>query len=356
MNKMTEVKHGEPIAEDAAINGEVPAEVPAKRRWLRLAVMLIVPLALILAGGWYWATSGKSVSTDNATVKQDIVAVSAQVSGPIARAFVKEGDRVVPGQLLFEIDPSPFKVALLQAQAQLAAAKLAERQLQVEALGTGGDIAGAAASLAIAQRSLGRQQQLLGQGFTTRVSFDNALSQVTIARTQLADARARAATAQSKMVSSGEQPGEAAALAAIAKAQLDLSHTQVHAPSGGIVSSADRLLRGQSVVPGLSMLSIVRGDGAWIEANFKEKDLAKMAPGQRVKVELDAYPNLNLTGRVQSIGAGTGSEFSILPAQNANGNWVKVTQRVPVRIAFDGNPARPMIAGLSATVTVDIQE
>ena len=356
MNKMTEVKHGEPIAEDAAINGEVPAEVPAKRRWLRLAVMLIVPLALILAGGWYWATSGKSVSTDNATVKQDIVAVSAQVSGPIARAFVKEGDRVVPGQLLFEIDPSPFKVALLQAQAQLAAAKLAERQLQVEALGTGGDIAGAAASLAIAQRSLGRQQQLLGQGFTTRVSFDNALSQVTIARTQLADARARAATAQSKMVSSGEQPGEAAALAAIAKAQLDLSHTQVHAPSGGIVSSADRLLRGQSVVPGLSMLSIVRGDGAWIEANFKEKDLAKMAPGQRVKVELDAYPNLNLTGRVQSIGAGTGSEFSILPAQNANGNWVKVTQRVPVRIAFDGHPARPMIAGLSATVTVDIQD
>ena len=354
MNKMTEVKHGEPIAEGLAINGEVPAEAPAKRRWLRLAVMLLVPLALILVGVWYWATSGKTVSTDNAAVKQDIVAVSAQVSGPIARAFVKEGDRVVPGQLLFEIDPSPFRVALLQAQAQLAAAKLAERQLQVEAVGTGGDIAGAAASLAIAQRSLARQQQLLAQGFTTRVSYDNALSQVTIARTQLADARARAATAQSKIVATGEQPGEAAALAAIAKAQLDLSHTQVHAPSGGIVSSADRLLRGQSVVPGLSMLSIVRGQDAWIEANFKEKDLAKMAPGQRVKVELDAYPDLKLSCRVQSIGAGTGSEFSILPAQNANGNWVKVTQRVPVRIACD-DPGKPMIAGLSATATVDIE-
>jgi membrane fusion protein (multidrug efflux system) len=103
------------------------------------------------------------------------------------------------------------------------------------------------------------------------------------------------------------------------------------------------------------MLSIVRGEGAWIEANFKEKDLARMVPGQRVAVELDAYPDLKLTGRVASIGAGTGSEFSILPAQNANGNWVKVTQRVPVRIVLDGKPARPLIAGLSATVTVDLE-
>jgi membrane fusion protein (multidrug efflux system) len=345
MNKMGETLTGEPV----------DATTKPGRRWGRMLLMLVVPLALVAVGAYYWLLSGKTVSTDNAAVKQDIVAVSAQLSGPVAQVFVKEGDRVRPGQLLFRIDPAPFRVALAQAEAQLAAARLTERQLQTEALGFDGDISGAQAGLTIAERGLGRQSQLLEQGFTTRSRYDDALAEVTIARTQLADARARSANASAKMSASGEQPGEAAALAAIAKARLDLDHTEVHAPSGGVVASADRLLIGQSVVPGISMLSIVRGEGAWIEANFKEKDLARMVPGQRVAVELDAYPDLRLTGRVASIGAGTGSEFSILPAQNANGNWVKVTQRVPVRIVLDGKPARPLIAGLSATVTVDLE-
>jgi membrane fusion protein (multidrug efflux system) len=347
MNKMGETLTGEPV---------IVADSKPPRRWFRLALMLIAPLALLAVGGDYWTISDRSVSTDNASVKQDIVAISAQVSGPVAEVFVKEGDTVQPGQLLFRIDPSPFRVALLQAQAQLAAAQLDERKLESAAAGPGGDITGAEASLSIAQRGLARQSQLLAKGFTTRPNYDDALAQVTVARTQLADARARAANARSAIVASGEQPGEAAALAAIARARLDLQHTEVRAPSGGIVSSAERLLRGQSVVPGIAMLSIVRGQGAWIEANFKEKDLARMAVGQRVAIELDAYPDQELKGRVSSIGAGTGSEFAILPAQNANGNWVKVTQRVPVRIAFDTKPSRPLIAGLSATVTVDLQD
>ncbi len=347
MNKMTETMTGEPVTvEDKTV----------RRNWLRLALMLVVPLALLAAGAYYWVISGKSVSTDNASVKQDIVAISAQVSGPVAEVFVKEGDVVKPGQLLFRIDPAPFRVALLQAQAQLAAAQLEERKLESTAAGTGGDITGAAASLAIAERGLQRQSQLLAQGFTTRPNYDDALSQVTVARTQLADARARAANAQSALVGSGEQPGEASARAAIARARLDLRNTEVRAPSGGVVSSAERLLRGQSVVPGVSMLSIVRGQDAWIEANFKEKDLERMVPGQPVTIELDAYPDQDLKGHVASIGAGTGSEFAILPAQNANGNWVKVTQRVPVRIAFDTKPTRPLIAGLSANVSVALQD
>ena len=347
MNKMPETMTGEPV--------DVAAGKP-RRRWIRLFLMLIVPLSLLATGAYYWAISGRSVSTDNAAVKQDIVAVSAQVSGPVAEVFVKEGDVVLPGQLLYRIDPSSYRVALLQAQAQLAAAQLDERKLRSTAAGTSGDITGSAASLAIAERALSREAQLLGRGFTTRVRYDDALALVTVARTQLADARAAANNAQSAIIATGQQPGEASAIAAIARARLDLERTEVRAPSGGVVASAERLLRGQSVVPGISMLSIVRGDGAWIEANFKEKDLARMAVGQRVAIELDAYPDEKLTGRVASIGAGTGSEFAILPAQNANGNWVKVTQRVPVRIAFDAKPSRPLIAGLSADVTVDLQD
>jgi len=105
----------------------------------------------------------------------------------------------------------------------------------------------------------------------------------------------------------------------------------------------------------VGLLSLVHGTDAWIEANFKEKDLARMVPGQKVDIDIDAYPELDLKGHVESIGAGTGSEFAVIPAQNANGNWVKVTQRVPVRIAIDGNPSRPMVAGLSAVVTVDLE-
>ena len=323
-------------------------------RWRRLLLMLIVPVALLVGGAWYYLASDDAVSTDNAYVKQDIVSVSAQVSGPIAEVFVKEGDRVRAGQLLFRIDPAPFEVALAQAEAQLAAARLQERQLVTQAAGTGADIVGAEAQLTIAQRALDRQAELLKQGFTTRVRYDEALADVERTRTALADARARAANAQAAVVPSGEQPGEAAARAAIASARLNLSRTEVRAPSDGVIANADRLLRGEQAVPGIGMLSLVRSDRAWVEANFKEKDLARMVPGQRATVEVDAYPGMELKGHVASIGAGTGSEFAILPAQNANGNWVKVTQRVPVRIAIDEQPRRPLIAGLSTLVTVKL--
>lgn len=346
MNKLpSEPLTGEPIA---------AAAEEAKPRWKRITMMLIVPLLLLAAGGYYWLTSGDTVSTDNAAVKQDITSIGAQVSGPIAQVFVRDGDRVRAGQLLFRIDPEPYRVALAQAEAQLAAARLAERQDVTEAAGTTADIVGAQGVLTIAERALARQAELLKGGFTTRARYDEALAQVTQARTALADARSRAANARAALAPGGEQPGEAAARAAIAKARLDLSRTEVRAPTSGTIANADRLLVGQQVVPGIGMLSLVQSADAWVEANFKEKDLARMAPGQRVKIEIDAYPDLKLTGRVQSIAAGTGSEFAILPAQNANGNWVKVTQRVPVRIRFDQRPPRPMIAGLSATVTVDL--
>jgi membrane fusion protein (multidrug efflux system) len=349
MNKM----QTEPMA---AAEGETPKrkrkiKVPAGKGSLRTIVMLIVPALLILGGGYYWLTSGGSVSTDDAQVKQDIVSVSAQVTGPVQQVFVRNGAQVKRGDLLFRIDPAPFQVALENAQAQLAAARLQTTQLRTQAAGTGADITGSEANLKIKQNALGRQQALLRQGFTTRADYEDALNEVKTAEQQLEDAKARAANAHAALAP-GEQPQIAQAQAAVDKARLDLSRTEVRAPMDGTVENADNLQVGQMAATGLGMLSLVHSKTAWVEANFKEKDVGRMVPGQRATIEVDAYPGQKFEAHVQSIGAGTGSEFSLLPAQNANGNWVKVTQRVPIRVAFNGTPSKPMIAGLSVDATI----
>jgi membrane fusion protein, multidrug efflux system len=312
---------------------------------------LLVPTLLVLGGGYYWLTSGGSVSTDDAQVKQDIVSVSPQVNGQVVQVFVRNGAKVKRGDLLFRIDPQPYRVAFEQEQAQLANAQLQTQVLRTTAAGTSGDITGAEANLAIKRNALGRQQALLRQGFTTKADYEDALNEVKTAETQLADARARSANA-SAAVAPGEQPQVAQARAAVDKARLDLERTDVRAPMDGVIENADKLQVGQMAVTGIGMVSLVHSSNAWVEANFKEKDVGRMVPGERAIVEVDAYSGQKFEGYVQSIGAGTGSEFSLLPAQNANGNWVKVTQRVPVRIAFKGMPSKPMIAGLSVTARV----
>jgi membrane fusion protein (multidrug efflux system) len=343
------------------MTGTVADEAPKVKRsrkkladkgMLRTVLMLIVPAILVIAGAYYWLTSGGSVSTDDAQVKQDIVSVSAQVSGPIVQVFARNGSQVKRGDVLFRIDPSPYRVALEQAMAQLAAAKLQTTQLQTTAAGTGADIVGEQANLAIKRNALGRQQALLKEGFTTRANYEDALNEVRTAEQDLADARARAANAHAALAP-GEQPQVAQAQAAVDKAKLDLSRTEVRAPMDGVVENADNLQIGQMAVTGLGMLSLVHSKAPWVEANFKEKDVGRMVPGEKATIKVDAYPGVKFPAHVQSIGMGTGSQFSLLPAQNANGNWVKVTQRVPVRIAFDGTPAKPMIAGLSVSATVE---
>jgi len=329
--------------------------VAGNKGLLRTILMLIVPALLVIGGGYYWLTSGGSVSTDDTQVKQDIVSVSAQVNGPIVQVFVRNGSQVKRGDVLFRIDPSPYRVALEQAMAQLAGAKLQTTQLQTTAAGTGADIVGEQANLAIKRNALARQQALLKEGFTTRANYDDALNEVRTAEKDLADARARAANAHAALAP-GEQPQIAQAQAAVDKARLDLSRTEVRAPMDGVVENADNLQIGQMAVTGLGMLSLVHSRAPWVEANVKEKDVGRMVPGQKATIKVDAYPGVKFAARVQSIGMGTGSEFSLLPAQNANGNWVKVTQRVPVRIAFDGTPSKPMIAGLSVTATVEFDK
>lgn len=347
MNKMATV------AGDIATEALEELGATPRRRW---AAMLSVPLLLLVAGLYFWMTGGATVSTDNAYVKQDVTAISTQVNGPVVAVYVRENQHVNKGDMLYKVDPAPFEAALHAAQAQLAAARLQTNQLHVQAAGTSADISGAQANLAVAQRAYDRQAALMKEGFTTRSAYDEAYNDLAKARTDLANARAQSNNASAALAPGGNQPQVAAALAAVEKARLDLQHTVIRAPASGTVAQADRLLVGQTAVTGVAMLSIVGDQQAWIEANFKEGDLARMAPGQPAEIEFDAYPGLKVHGRVASIGSGTGSEFSVLPAQNANGNWVKVTQRVPVRIAFDEKPPREMIAGLSSDVTVRVRD
>jgi len=344
MNKMQAVT----VEETEAKPTKKKRIIVQKKRW---GVLLSIPLILLAIGLYWWMTSGSTVGTDNAAVKQDIVSVSAQVNGPISEVDVKNGDDVKRGDVLFRIDPEPFQVALEQAEAQLAAARLQTSQLRTQAAGTGADITGAQANLAIKRNALSRQSTLLKRGFTTKADYEDTLNEVRSAETSLADARARSANA-SAALAPGEQPSIAQAQAQVDKARLELSRTVVRAPMDGSIANADRLQVGQMAAIGLGMVSVVHGKGAWVEANFKEKDVGRIVPGQKVKIKIDAYPGTDFKGHVQSVGAGTGSEFAILPAQNANGNWVKVTQRVPIRIAIDGKSDKPLIAGLSADVTV----
>jgi len=355
MNEMSKVERV--VAADE-MTPDAPAKkkrrITVKKPGKRSILMWSVPLLIAAVGLFLWLTSGRTVETDNAYVKQDVTAISTQVNGPVSAVYVRENQHVNRGDVLYRIDPAPFEAALHAAEAQLASARLQTKQLEVQAAGTGADIRGEAANLAIAQRALDRQSALMKRGFTTRSDYDDALNEVTKAENELSDARSRSSIASAAIAPGGNQPAIAAAMAAVEKARLDLAHTVIRAPTSGIVAKSDRLLVGQSAITGIAMLSIVGDKQAWVEANFKEGDLAKMAVGQPADVEFDAYPDLKLHGHVASIGSGTGSEFSVLPAQNANGNWVKVTQRVPVRIAFDEKPPREMIAGLSSNVEVRI--
>jgi len=350
----------EPEVQAASVPGQ-PAEPeqPARKRGpLRLILMLSVPLLLLLVGGYFYLTSGRYVSTDNAYVQQDMVSVAPEVQGVVTEVFVRENQRVRHGQLLFRIDARPFRIALAQAEAQIAAAQVQVNQLSTQSAGTGADIAGAQANLSYQQREFDRLQELMRQGWITRSRYDEAQHDLEEARQRLANARNAAANASAALAGGGRdnQPQLQAAYVARQQALLNLSRTEVRAPADGTVSQTDRLQVGNAVVTGVPVVTIVRSATTYVEANYKETDLANMYVGQPAEVTIDAYPGMTLHGRVASIGAGTGSQFSVLPAQNASGNWVKVRQRVPVRIAIEGNPGRPLIAGLSADVSVDTRD
>ncbi|QDM39777.1 MULTISPECIES: HlyD family secretion protein [Bacteria] len=349
----------EPFAPDNVTSEAQDAPAKAakpKRRIGRLALMVALPLVLVVGGGLYWLSLQGKVSTDNAYVQQDKVSISAEVAGRIVHVAVKEGQTVTQGDLLFRIDPAPFRLQIQEADAQIALAQASVTALENSSDLSGADISAANEDIGFAQATLNRQQALWRRGFTTKADLEAAQHAVAEARERLRAAQARQEEARARLSTGAQVPDEnpqiAAGKAQRAVAQLSLSRTEVRAPLSGRVAQADRLQQGQQLVQGVPVLTLVATETTYVEANFKETDLDKMAVGQPAEIRFDAYPNLTVKGHVMSIGAGTGSEFSVLPAQNATGNWVKVTQRVPVRIAIDGKPPRQMIAGLSTDVTV----
>ncbi|ATW05612.1 secretion protein HlyD [Sphingorhabdus sp. YGSMI21] len=321
--------------------------------------MLSVPLLLATLGIYYWIASDRYASTDNAYVQQDIVSISPEVGGKIVQVAVEENQQVAAGDLLFAIDPAPFELTVAQSNARIAAAQVEVQNLRTDYQVSGVDIEVARQDIAFAQSNYQRQAALMAKGFTTRARLDAAQHEVDLARARLKSAQADVVAARSRLSTGSAAPGEnpdvAEARAARDQALLDLERTRVVAPVAGRVAQSTRLQIGQMMVSGLPALSIVDDKNSWVEANFKETDLARMKVGQKAKITFDAYPELELKGRVDSIGAGTGSEFSVLPAQNANANWVKVTQRVPVRIRIVDPSPRQLIAGISAEVTVDLR-
>ncbi len=337
---------------------EPPAPAKAKTPWARYALMALVPLLLIAGGVYYWMNSGKTATTDNAYIQQNKVSITSEVGGKILDVYVQENQQVKAGQLLFRLDPSSYRVQMEQANATLANAEVNVQTLNATVKTSAGAIAAAQSAVKYAQANYDRHAALMKRGFDTRANMDAAHNQLMQAKAQLESAEAEAAVDRAKLAAPATagrvNPQVAAARAQIAQAQLAIGRTTVVAPFDGIVTQTSNLQVGQMATAGLPMLSLVQNGSAWIEANFKETDLKKMVPGLPAKIRIDAYPGVELKGHVESIGAGTGSEFSILPAQNANGNWVKVTQRVPVRIAIDEKSPRQLIAGLSVEVEVDL--
>lgn len=326
--------------------------------WRRLTLGLALPVILAGAGTYMWVTGGRYVSTDNAYVKQDKVAVAPEVQGLVTAVHVAENAPVKAGDVLFEIDAQPYRIALAQAEAALATARLNVQRMRADLSQKRAELAEAEQELEFRQRDHDRQAKLAQNGYAAQSKLDESRNELRAAEQGVAKTRQGVAAALANLggdaaIVTDSHPSVMQALAARDRAALDLDRTIVRAPADGVASQTDRLRVGQFALPGLTMMSLVETQATYVEANVKETDLTNMRPGQGATIELDAYPGRTLTAKVASIGAGTGSEFSILPAQNATGNWVKVVQRVPVRLELAPGEKVPLRAGLSANVEID---
>jgi membrane fusion protein, multidrug efflux system len=353
----------EPENEPAALSPVASAALAAaprrtRGRWFRYVLMAALPLALVAGGGWYWITSGRWASTENAYVQQNRVLVAPEVEGRIASVLVGQNQTVKPGDILFRIDDAAYRIALEKADGAVALARLQVEELRTRLKDVQLKADTARNTFAFQEAQFNRQDRLRNTGNTTEAQYESARHELDLARQAVAEAEQGVADALVALdgdanIETDKHPSVLGALAAQDSARLDLERTMVRAPTTGTVSQVGNLQVGQYIGSGSPVMAIIDTTSAWVEANFKETDLGHMRRGQPAELTLDAYPDKTIKGHVESFGGGTGAIFSLLPAQNATGNWVKVVQRVPVRVALDEPTTLPLKAGLSVGVEVD---
>lgn len=330
-----------------------------RRRWLRRLLLLGVPMVAIAAGTWIYLSGGRYISTDNAYVAAQKVLVTPEISGTVDAIRVREGQHIKTGDVLFSFDRKPYELALEQAKADLATAANSYAGLKTALAGFDSQIALAEDTVALRQAELDRKMALLANRVAAASDVDSDRVNLQGAKSALVALQQNQRDVLSQLGGSADTPLESfapwqAAKANVDQAQWNLDQTVVRAAFDGIATQVANIQMGRYLAAGTPVFAIVSGNDIWVDANPKETDITWLLPDQNVTVTVDAFPNAPLNGHVDSISPGTGSQFSLIPAQNAAGNWVKVVQRVPVRITFDaGQDTSKLRAGMSATVAID---
>jgi membrane fusion protein, multidrug efflux system len=330
------------------------------RKYRRFLLLVVLPLAAVIGGVAFYLGGGRYVTTDDAYVGAQKVLITPDISGKIEKVVVREGQRVNEGDILFEIDPVPFRLALQQAQANLATAKTNYDTLRsnIQIYGQMGDLAQQGVDLK--RRDVDRKTSLVKSNFGSQLDLDNSTTGLVTASAQLELLKQQIATSKNQLLGNPDLPLEqfppyALAKAALDQAQRNLDHSVLRAPMNGIATQVDSIQLGRFVATGTPVFSIIDTSKPWVDANPKESDFTYVAVGQPVTVDVDAFPDHVFSGTVGSLSPGTGAQFAILPPQNATGNFVKVVQRVPVRIYFDANDkmVERLKAGMSSYVSID---
>jgi membrane fusion protein, multidrug efflux system len=332
----------------------------ALRRYRRTLLLVVLPLAALLGGVIFYLNGGRYVSTDDAYVGAQKVLITPDISGKIEKVVVREGQRVDEGDVLFEIDPVPFRFAVQQAKATLDQARTTYDNLvaNIKIYQQMIDLAQQAVDLK--QRDVDRKTTLVKSNFGSQLDLDNASNAFVTAKAQLEYLKQQISSSKTQLLGNPELPLDqfppyAQAKAALDQAQRNLDHTTMRAPMGGIATQVDQIQLGRFVTAGTPVFSVIDTSKPWVDANLKESDFTYIAAGQPVSIDVDAFPDHVFKGTIGSLSPGTGAQFAILPPQNATGNFVKVVQRVPVRIYFDGHDTavQKLKAGMSAYTTID---
>jgi membrane fusion protein (multidrug efflux system) len=330
------------------------------RRYRRFLLLVVLPLVAFVAGTVFYLNGGRYVTTDDAYVGAQKVLITPDVSGKIIKVAVKEGQQVSTGDILFQIDPVPFQLAVAQARAKLDDAKTNHDNLVANVKLYSQTIELVNAGISIKQRDVERKSALVKSSAGSQLDLDNSAAALVTAQAQLQLVKQQNSTALNQLLGNPELPLEQfpayiQAKAALDDAQRNLDLTTVRAPMNGVATQVEQIQLGRFVMAGTPVFSVIDAANPWVDANPKESDFTYVAVGQSVTLEVDAFPNHLFKGTVGSLSPGTGAQFAILPPQNATGNFVKVVQRVPVRIYFEKNDkfVQKLKAGMSVYATID---